>query len=35
VQGQALLDHVHPDVFIVINPWSRLEYQLPPTGHAG
>jgi len=30
VQGQALLDHVHPDVIIVINPWSRLEYQLPP-----
>jgi hypothetical protein len=35
VQGQALLDHVHPDVFIVINPWSRLEYQLPPTGRTG
>jgi hypothetical protein len=35
VQGQALLDHVHPDVLIVINPWSRLEYQLPPTGQAG
>lgn len=30
VQGQALLEHVHPDVIIVINPWSRLEFQLPP-----
>jgi len=27
--GEALLAHVHPDVIIVINPWSRLEYQLP------
>ena len=35
VQGEALLAHVHPDVIIVINPWSRLEYQLPPTAHAG
>ena len=35
VQGQALLNNVHPDVLIVINPWSRLEYQLPPTGQAG
>jgi len=30
VQGQALLDNVHPDVIVVINPWSRLEFQLPP-----
>jgi hypothetical protein len=30
VQGGALLDHVDADVIIVINPWSRLEYQLPP-----
>ena len=35
VQGEALLAHVHPDVIIVINPWSRLEYQLPPSAHAG
>ena len=35
VQGQALLEHVHTDVIIVINPWSRLEYQLPPTGRTG
>jgi len=35
VQGQALLEHVHTDVIIVINPWSRLEYQLHPTGSAG
>jgi hypothetical protein len=35
VQGQALLSHVHPDVIIVINSWSRPEYQLPPTGSAG
>ncbi|HXZ99376.1 MAG TPA: SseB family protein [Candidatus Binatia bacterium] len=30
VKGGALLDHVDEDVIIVINPWSRLEYQLPP-----
>jgi len=30
VQGQALLENVHPDVIVVINPWSRLEFQLPP-----
>ena len=29
VQGQALLENVHPDVIVVINPWSRLEFQLP------
>ncbi|MGP8161577.1 MAG: SseB family protein [Candidatus Dormibacteria bacterium] len=34
VQGQGLLDHVHPDVIIVINPWSRLEFQLPPAPRA-
>jgi hypothetical protein len=30
VTGAALLDHVDADVVIVINPWSRLEFQLPP-----
>lgn len=30
VQGQALLEHVDSGVIVVINPWSRLEYQLPP-----
>jgi hypothetical protein len=30
VQGRALMEKVHPSVIIVINPWSRLEYQLPP-----
>jgi len=36
VQGGALLDHVAADVIVVINPWSRLEYQLPPrTGVGG
>jgi hypothetical protein len=31
VRGEALLDHVAAEVIIVINPWSRLEYQLPPS----
>ena len=35
VQGRALMEHVHPNVIIVINPWSRLEYQLPPAARAG
>lgn len=30
VNGRALLDNVDDDVIIVINPWSRLEFQLPP-----
>jgi len=34
VQGQALLENVHPDVIVVINPWSRLEFQLPPAAPA-
>ena len=35
VQGGALLDHVGSDVIVVINPWSRLEYQLPPRSRTG
>ena len=35
VQGQALLDNVHPEVIVVINPWSRLEFQLPPAAALG
>jgi hypothetical protein len=30
INGGALLDNVDPDVTIVINPWTDLEYQLPP-----
>jgi SseB protein N-terminal domain len=30
INGQALLDNVDADVTIVINPWSRLEFQIPP-----
>jgi hypothetical protein len=30
VQGRAILEQVHPDVIIVINPWSRLQFQIPP-----
>ena len=30
INGQALLDNVDSDVTIVINPWSRLEFQIPP-----
>lgn len=29
VNGGALLDNLDKDVTVVINPWSRLEYQLP------
>jgi tetratricopeptide (TPR) repeat protein len=29
LSGRALFDNVDDDVAIVINPWSRLEYQLP------
>lgn len=34
VQGGALLEHVGAGVIIVINPWSRLEYQLSPATRA-
>lgn len=34
VQGGALLERVDADVIIVINPWSRLEYQLPAAGRS-
>lgn len=30
VEGSALMDSVDPNVTIVINPWTWLEYQLPP-----
>ena len=30
IEGGALLDNVDPDVTIVINPWTWLEYQIPP-----
>jgi hypothetical protein len=30
VQGRGLLEHVDHDVTIVIDPWSRLEFHLPP-----
>ena len=30
VQGGALLERIDAGVIIVTNPWSRLEYQLPP-----
>ena len=30
INGQALLDNVDSDVTIVINPWSKLEFQIPP-----
>lgn len=30
VNGAALLDNVDDEVVIVINPWSRLEFQIPP-----
>jgi hypothetical protein len=29
INGKALLENVDPEVSIVINPWSRLEFQLP------
>ncbi len=29
VNGKALLENVDNDVIIVINPWSRLEFQIP------
>lgn len=32
VDGKALLANVDADVIVVINPWSRLEFQIPPTG---
>jgi hypothetical protein len=35
VQGRALMENVHPTVSIVINPWSRLEYHLPPVALQG
>jgi hypothetical protein len=34
INGQALLENVDADVTIVINPWSRLEFQIPPTAPA-
>jgi tetratricopeptide (TPR) repeat protein len=30
IHGDALLDNVGPQVTVVINPWTWLEYQLPP-----
>lgn len=30
IEGGALLDNVDPDVTVVINPWTWLEYQIPP-----
>ena len=29
VNGKALLENVDDEVIIVINPWSRLEFQIP------
>lgn len=29
VNGQALLENVDDEVIVVINPWSRLEFQIP------
>ena len=34
VDGKALLENVDSDVIIVINPWSRLEFQIPPADGA-
>jgi hypothetical protein len=34
VEGGTLLDHIGAEVIVVINPWSRLEYQLPPPSRA-
>ncbi len=30
INGGALLDNRDPDVTVVLNPWSSLEFQLPP-----
>jgi hypothetical protein len=30
IEGGALLDNIDSDVTVVINPWTWLEYQLPP-----
>ena len=36
INGGALLDNIDDDVTVVINPWTDLEYQLPPRqGGAG
>jgi hypothetical protein len=29
IAGDAILDNVDEDVIVVVNPWSRLEYQIP------
>jgi len=34
INGGALLDNAADDVTIVINPWTDLEYQLPPQEHS-
>jgi prevent-host-death family protein len=32
VNGQELVHNVDPDVTIVVDPWSDLEFHIPPTG---
>jgi hypothetical protein len=34
LDGDETLRNVDPDVTVVINPWSRLEFQLPPLAQA-